>query len=305
MHKLEIAPENEVYDALIIGRGPAGIQAALHLARAGHKVVIVGDAPGSLALAEKIENYYGLPEPLSGAELQKIGERQARSFGVGICGCQVVGFNFLDDGAYKIIADNREFIAKSVLIATGARRSKAPVDGVGRYEGRGVSYCAVCDGFLYRGKNVGVLGYAQYALAEARELTPLIGGVTIFTNGNRPEFVIGPGGADPERYKVVTDPIEGLEGDDKLTGVRFKNGEARAIDALFVAYGAATGTDLAKKLGVLLNAQGYIITDGDQATNVPGVYAAGDCTGAFKQVAVAVGQGAIAARAMGGHIRSL
>jgi thioredoxin reductase (NADPH) len=310
-------------DAVVIGKGPAGIQAALYIARAGLSVSAIGYDAGSLALAEKIENYYGLPNPATGAELQKTGEAQARVFGAGLYDCEVVGLNYTDDGGFRVIAAECEFTAIAVLISTGFKRAKAAVDGVERFEGKGVGYCAVCDGFLYRGKKVGVLGHAQYAFSEARELAEITGSAVIFTNGATPDFGVEPTDIDPAVFEIVCEPIDRLEGvelpgsenpgseniggerpkDERLKGVRFKNGGFRELDGLFIAGDSAGGSDLARKLGVLLTPKGDIITEGGQATNVPGVYAAGDCTGAFRQIAVAVGQGALAARQMIDFIR--
>lgn len=300
------------YDAFIIGKGPAGAQAAVYVARAGLRAAMTGHDSGSLALAALVENYYGFPEPVSGAELQRRGEAQARSFGATVYNYQVTGFGYGDDGQYLIHTDAAEFSAKAVLIATGAKRANAPVKGIGAFEGKGVSYCAVCDGFLYRGRKTGVLGNAGYALAEARELAAINDKVAIFTNGAPDNF--GDSGAVPgfsenavpraPVFEIVRDPILGLEGDERLTGIRFQNGGFRELDGLFIAYGTAGSSDLAKKLGVLLTEKGDIITDGNQATNIPGVFAAGDCTGSFRQAAVAAGQGAAAARGMIEYVRS-
>lgn len=290
-------------DALIIGKGPAGLQAAIYLARAGFAAAVVGHDAGSLALAEKIENYYGQAEPLSGADLQRIGEAQAQSFGITLYGEQVTGFGFGDDGSYNVNTTAHEFTAKTILMATGAKRAKAPIKGIEAFEGFGVSYCAVCDGFLYRGKEVGVLGSGEYAFSEASELAAIIGRVTIFTNGETPMFGVKPSDLNPDKFEVVSEPVKSLEGNGALTGIRFQNGGLYPLDGLFIAYGTAGSADLAKKLGVLLTERGDVVTDRDQATNVPGVFAAGDCTGVFRQIAVAAGQGAVAARTMIEYMR--
>ena len=298
-------PDNIYVDALIIGRGPAGIQAALYIARSGLSLAVAGYDAGSLALAESIENYYGLPEPVTGAALQQTGEKQAKALGAALYDCQVVGFGYDDSGDYIAMASGAVFHAKTILIATGAKRVKVPVKGIDAYEGKGVSYCAVCDGFLYRGKKAGVLGHGEYAFSEAGELAAINGNVAIFTNGERPDFGAGADKADPAVYEIVQAKIKSLEGGERLSGVRFEDGSYRDLDGLFIAYGTAGGSDLARKLGVVIDAKGNITADADQATNVPGVYAAGDCTGVFRQIAVAAGQGAIAARSMISYVRNL
>ena len=295
---------SSILDVLIIGKGPAGLQAALYIARSGLSLAVVGNDAGSLALAGKVENYYGLPAPCTGPELQRNGEAQVCSFGAEIHDCQVLGFGFLDNGEYQVITTKGEFQAKALLIATGARRSKPPVEGIGLFEGKGVSYCAVCDGFLYRGKKTGVLGHAEYAFAEARELVAINGSTVLFTNGETPDFGAGAVDIDPDVLKIVSAPIKGLEWGEHLSGIRFKDGGFRELDGLFVAYGTASGSDLARKLGVLLSPKGDIFTDRNQETNIPGVYAAGDCTGVFRQVAVAAGQGALAAKNIIEYVRN-
>jgi len=291
-------------DALIIGKGPAGVQAAIYVARSGQSLAIVGHGTGSLERAAYIENYYGLPEPVSGADLQRNGEAQAFALGARIYEGQVVGFGFNDEGSYKVFTTAGEFHTKTILIATGVKRDKISVKGIDLYEGKGVSYCAVCDGYLYRGKKTGVLGHREYAYAEACELAAMSGGTVIFTNGKEPRFGAGASDMDKDKFEIVTDQIMELEGEGRLSGVRFRNGGFRELDGLFVAYGLAGSADLARKLGVAVSKRGDIMTDQNQGTNVPGVYAAGDCTGAFRQVAVAVGQGAIAARQMIEYVRS-
>ena len=150
-------------DILILGYGPAGISAALYGLRAGHDVQLVGKDLGALAKAHKIENYFGLKEPLSGAELAEVGKNQALTLGAKIA----------DDEVTDLMFDGNEFVAtglggsyrgKVCIMATGAARKKTPLPGMAEMEGHGVSYCAVCDAFFYRKKNVAVLGAGEYAL---------------------------------------------------------------------------------------------------------------------------------------------
>ena len=291
-------------DVVIIGKGPAGVQAALYMARAGLDIAVVGHRIGGLAFAAKIENYYGLFEPVSGAELQRIGEAQLRALDIRIIDSQVVGFGYADDGEFTIITTGAEYQAKAILLATGVKRGKTPLDGIEKFEGKGVSYCAVCDAFLYRGRSTGVLGHGEYAYAEARELAAVCGKTVIFTNGAAPDFGVDLTNIVPEVFEIIRSPIDGLEGDDHLTGVRFRDGRIHRLDALFIAHGTAGSTDLARKLGVFTTPTGDVITDLSMATNIPGFYAAGDCTGVFRQIAVAVGQGALAARSIIEFIRA-
>ena len=171
---------------IIIGAGPAGISAALYAARGNMDPLIINTGIGSLEKAEKIENYYGLEQPLSGRELFERGLAQARALGVRILDAQVVGMGGFDTFEVKTTAG--DFEAHSVILAPGSRRASARIPGVKEFEGKGVSYCAVCDAFFYRGKEVAVLGNSDFALHEAEELSHTASRVTIFTDGKKPEF---------------------------------------------------------------------------------------------------------------------
>ena len=171
-------------DILIIGSGPAGISAALYAARAGMDTLVVSSGQSALFKAHMIENYYG--GSISGDELYKKGIAHAKELGVEIKEDQVVGLGF--DGDFIVTGEKSQYKAKAVIISTGSARKAPPLPGLSEFEGRGVSYCAVCDGFFHRGKNVAVLGSGTYALHEAMELSPIVESVTILTDGQAPEF---------------------------------------------------------------------------------------------------------------------
>ena len=197
---------------IIIGAGPAGISAALYAARGNMNPLIINTGIGSLEKAEKIENYYGLEQPLSGRELFERGLAQARALGVRILDAQVVGMGGFDTFEVKTTAG--DFEARSVILATGSRRASARIPGVKEFEGKGVSYCAICDAFFYRGKDVAVLGNGDFAMHEAKELSNTASTVTIYTNGEEPEFT-------PEgNISVNTMKIQSVEGDDLVSGIR-------------------------------------------------------------------------------------
>ena len=174
--------EKKVYDFLIIGYGPAGISAALYALRSGHSVQIVGYDGGALAKAHLIENYYGLATPVSGKELLEIGKSQARQLGAEISEDQITDL-FFDGNLFVASSKEKQYSGRVCILATGAARKKQPFAGLSRLEGHGVSYCAVCDAFFYRQKNVAVLGSGEYALHEASELKQVASSVTILTNG--------------------------------------------------------------------------------------------------------------------------
>ena len=175
--------------------------------------------------------------------------------------------------------------AEAVILATGASRTAPKIDGLARLEGHGVSYCAICDAFFYRGKNVAVIGSGEYALHEAQTLLPVAGSVTMLTNGAPLTVEV------PESIAVDTRKIVSIDGEDAVSGVTFADGETLAADGVFVAVGVASSADLARKLGALTEGN-RIVTNENGETNLPGLYAAGDCTGGLLQIAEAVAKGA-------------
>lgn len=273
-------------DTAIIGYGPAGISAALYLRRANKTVILIGKDVGALQKAEKIENYFGLPEPITGSELAAIGIEQARSLGAEIINDEVLDLSW--DGAFTIICKEGRYQAASVILATGSARKTLPIAGLAEHEGRGVSYCAVCDAFFYRGKAVGVLGSGSYALHEVNSLLPVAEKVFLLTNGGVVPDEL------PENVVAVTEPVVEIFGESAVEGIRLKNGETQPLSGVFIALGSATAGDFARKIGAELK-EGRIVTDGEMQTGVPGLLAAGDCIGGLMQVATAVSEGAQAA----------
>jgi thioredoxin reductase (NADPH) len=270
-------------NVIIIGNGPAGISTALYTARAGIDTTIIGKDYGALGKASAIENYYGFSQPISGKDLIKDGIEGARRLGAGIISDEVLGISFTD----KLVVTTKggEYSADSVVIATGTSRSVPKIKGLKELEGHGVSYCAVCDAFFYRGKDVAVLGDGEYALHEALELFPTSHSVTLLTNGKQPNILI------PDKIKVNTNIIDSLIGNDVINSVAFQDGSLLPIAGLFVAIGVAGSIDLAKKLGAETENK-KILIDENMATNIPGLYAAGDCTGGLLQISKAVYEGA-------------
>lgn len=282
-----------VYDALIIGKGPAGISAAVYLARAGYAVLVCGKDGGALERAEKIENYYGFPEPLTGAELVNRGIDQATRLGVTIVAEEVTGIG-LDD-SFTVKTPREDYKAKAVLLATGKSRVSLNVPGFEDFRGRGISFCATCDGFFYRKKRLGVIGSGDYAVAEFNELLNFTKDLTLYTNG---EPIVSTN--FPASITVVTERILSFTGSDKLESIVIDGvggGIPRALDGVFVAIGTAGAAEFAAKIGIEINGSD-IVVDGERMTNVPGVFAAGDCIGGYLQVAKAVADGALAAKGM-------
>lgn len=274
---------------IIIGSGPAGISSALYLKRAGIDVTILAKDGGALLKTERIENYYGFDEPISGKELYYRGIAGAKRLGCTIKEEEVFSVEYMD--GFLVKASGGEYQADAVLLATGASRKAPNIAGLHALEGSGVSYCAVCDAFFYRKKDVAVLGSGEYAAHEAQILSRTAGSVTILTNGEPFAGVL------PDGIICDTRPIAEIEGKQKVTGVRFTDSGICEVSGVFVAVGVASSTDLARKIGVQTEGS-RIVTDENGATNVPGLYAAGDCTGGLLQISTAVAEGAKAAMAM-------
>lgn len=274
---------------LIIGGGPAGLSAAIYAARAGLDVTVLYKDGGALGKTDKIENYFGFPEALSGAELLARGRAQAERLGAKLVQTEVIGFEYAERGFAVKTTDSR-YTGDAAILATGAPRAVPPIAGISEFEGRGVSYCAVCDAFFYRGKAVAVLGEGEYALEEARTLLPVAASVTLLTNGAPvPDDL-------PDGLHVDTRPVSAVEGADKVERVAFADGDPLPVDGVFIAYGTAGSGDFARKLGAQVDGN-KIQADADGTTTVPGLFAAGDCTGGLLQVAKAVSDGAQAALA--------
>ncbi|MDO5014795.1 MAG: NAD(P)/FAD-dependent oxidoreductase [Clostridia bacterium] len=272
---------------IVIGAGPAGITSAIYLHRAGIETLVLHNGIGGLEKADKIENYYGFETAISGQDLFENGIKQAENIGIKVIKSQVYAIAYNEQ--FEITTEDETYKSDAVIMANGISRNKPAIENLSKYEGAGVSYCATCDGFFYKDLNVGVLGNSEYTLHEAQELLPIAKNVTIFTNGKDLEV-------EDETFTVNNKKIKSLSGKFNLENIEFEDGEKIDIDGLFIAAGVASGTDLAKKIGVLTDDKGGVIVDDERKTNVPGIFAAGDCTRGLLQVSKAVYDGAVAAK---------
>ena len=178
-----------------------------------------------------------------------------------------------------------EYQTKNLILATGNKKNRPKIKGIEKFEGKGVSYCAICDGFFYRNRSVAVLGSGYYAISETNELINIADNITILTNGKEaPEF-------RADNVKVDTKEIEEIEGEDKVEEVKFKDGTTIKTDGIFVAEGVAGSSEFAKKLGIITQKDKIVVNE-NMETNIKGIYACGDCTGGLLQVSKAVYEGA-------------
>ena len=273
-----------MFDVIVLGKGPAGIQAAVYIKRANLNVLVIGKDGGALARTDKVGNYYGFTQ-ISGPELLEAGYAHAKALGIELVEEEVIGINYMGD--FNVTTTTNQYTSKAVILATGSPRATVRIPNLKELEGRGVSYCAICDAFFYRKKIVGVLGHGDYAAQEAHELVNVAEQVIVFTNG------LEPSGHFDERVKFVKTKVKKIIGTDRLQAIQLEDDSEVEVAGLFIALGSASATDLALKIGALVE-NNKIIVDEKQMTNVPGLFAAGDCTPGIMQIAKAVGDGCVA-----------
>lgn len=272
---------DKIYDVIIIGGGPAGASAALYSARGGLSTCIVHSGVSALHKAHSIENFYGAGA-VSGDELYERGLSQASAVGAELIDGEVTFCRY--DDLFFVSMGGGELTSRRLVIATGAARKTVDIVGIKELEGKGVSYCAVCDAFFYRNKRVGVIGSGSFAEHEYSAISRVASSTTLFTNGLEPSF----SAPNVDKRKIVR--VVRSEQTDRLAGVELEGGEFVELDGLFVAIGVMGATNIAKSMGVFTEGDG-IKVDGRGMTNIQGLYAAGDCTVGTKQVAKAVNDG--------------
>jgi len=285
-----------MYDVVIIGAGPAGITAGLYTKRANLKTIIFYQESSTLDKTDKIENYYGFSKGITGKKLYEEGIKQAKNLDIGLRKEEVIGITIEDKG-FKIKTTKKEYNSKTVILATGNKKKRPNIEGVKELEGKGISYCAICDGFFYRNRSVSVLGSGNYAISEANELINIVNKLTILTNGEKePEF-------RADNVDIETQEIKKIHGDRKVEEIEFRDGTKLQTDGLFIAQGVAGSSDFAKKLGIITKNENIIVND-NMETNIKGIYACGDCTGGLLQISKAVYEGTKAGLQAVQHIRN-
>ena len=200
-------------------------------------------------------------------------------------------FHITWNGHFILEGKNGTYESLTVLLATGTGRKTLKIEGLKELEGRGVSYCAVCDAFFYRGKEVAVLGNEDYAIHEMSQILPVVKSAVLLTNGRELKTEV------PEGVQVIREPLRSVDGTERVEGITFEDGSSIAVEGLFVALGSAGAMELARKAGAFTEGQNIKVNE-RMETNIPGLYAAGDCIGGLLQISTAVGEGAQAAMSM-------
>jgi thioredoxin reductase (NADPH) len=293
-----------MYDLAIIGGGPAGLTAALYAARGGLKTVVLESMMpgGQVASTEKIDNYPGFPEGISGFELSNFFYKQALNQGAEFIFQQVIRMGLV--GSVKqIITEQQTIESRAVIIAAGSKPRFIGAKGEDTFHGRGVSYCATCDGAFYKGKKVAVIGGGNAALEEGVYLTKFASQVYIIHRRNEfraAHIAVEKAKENPKIKFILESIIEEIDGNNKvekiiLMNVNTKQKNELNVDGVFVYVGTEPNTKFVSDY-FDTDEKGYIITNEFLRTNIEGVYAAGDIRNTpLRQVATAVGDGALAA----------
>ena len=278
-----------MYDVIVIGSGPAGITAAIYAKRRKLSILVISKGNGALQKTEKIDNYYGFENGISGEELYENGIKQAKNLGIDFIEDEVINIEYINQFTVETV--NSKYEAKAVILATGVSRNVPNIKGIKEFEGKGVSYCAVCDSFFYKDKDVAVLGDGNYAIHEFETLKPVASSVTILTNGNT--MVEN----RDSSIEVNSKKIREFRGDTKLEEVEFEDNTIQSLNGVFIAMGTASSSDLARKIGARIENNNIIVNE-SMETTVPGLFACGDCTGGLLQISKAVYEGAKAGLAV-------
>ncbi len=298
-------------DLIIIGAGPAGLTAGIYGGRALLDTVILeqGLPGGQLNETDFIENFPGFPEKIAGPELMKRTRSQAERLGAKIVMEAVTGIEAIGDG-YRVHGTQKEYGARAVIIASGSHPRELPVEGAKKLKGKGVSYCATCDGFFFQGKRIIEVGAGDSGLTEAIFLTRFAESVQIVVRHPQDDpkalrassNILKKRAEENEKISFLWNSVvEKVLGEDRVTGVLLRDlgtgkTEELAIDGVFVNIGHIPDTEFLKGV-VDLNERGYIVTDDHLRTNLPGVFAAGDVradASRYAQAVIAAADGAIA-----------
>ncbi len=307
--------EETHFDVIILGGGPAGLTAAIYLSRARLRTLVLteGTAGGQMTLTHMIANYPGI-EKINGYMLGTVMKKQATSFGAVVKGnVEISSFDLEDATKSVTTADRQAYTSDAVILAPGGRSRTLGVSGEDTFRGRGISYCATCDGDFFTGKEIVVVGGGNSALEEAVSLTNYATRITVvhqFDQFQAFEYAVEEAKANPKISFIMSSTLDSFYGNEKLEGVKIRNlvtGDVSDFrtDGVFIFIGYVPNTESLKGL-VGLNERGEIITGPDMSTNIEGVYAAGDAAvKRYRQVTTAVADGTVAALAAADYLHSL
>ena len=295
-----------VYDVVVVGGGPAGYTAAMYAARAGHRVLVLEklSAGGQMALTPNIENYPGLPMGIDGFSLGEAMQQGAEQAGAESLLAEVLEADL--EASPKVLRTSEgNIIAKTVILATGAKPRLLGIPMEQELTGRGVHYCAHCDGYLYRGRTVAVVGGGNSAVADALQLSRMAQKVYLIHRRDRlrAEKAVSAPLLEAKNVEILyNSQVDALLQDGRLTGVQLKNGRQLAVDGLFVSVGRDPETALFSQ--VARDEAGYILAGESTETSIPGVFAAGDLrTKPMRQIITAAADGAVAAQSAEHHLQ--
>jgi len=293
-----------VHNLLILGSGPAGLTAAIYAARANlNPIILAGKEPGGqVTITPEVENFPGFPDGVSGPEMAELMRKQAEKFGAEVRAEEAVKVD-LSQRPFTITSSEATYLARCLIVATGAHPRRLGVPGEEKFTGRGVSFCATCDGFFFKGREVIMVGGGDAAMVESLFLTKFASRVRLVHRRDklRAEKILQERAVNEPKIEFLWDTVvTEILGADKVTGVRLRNVKTHeewevATDGVFVAIGHKPNTDLFRGQ-MELDERGYIVTNRRMETSVPGVYAAGDVQDpVYWQAVIAAGTGAIAA----------
>lgn len=292
-------------EVVVIGAGPAGIQAAIHAARKKVNTVLIGKSRNSAMYGTEIENYFGFSETQSGSRLLDEGLAQASSAGCKILLSNVLSLAKSDDGFTVKVENGEEISAKALVLATGITRVKLGVPGETTFaNGKGVSYCAVCDCNFYKQKTVALVGGQSEAAVDAEFMTRYASKVYWIS----PAFDADNSlieAADAAGVIRIEASVKEIKGETRVESVLLSNGDSVALDGVFIELGGKSSVDLAMEVDVMPEMDDSIKVDRKCATSVSGVFACGDLTGKPWQVAKAVGEGAIAGLSAADYVKKV
>lgn len=279
-----------IYDAIIVGLGPAGITAAINLARASKKVLAIGKDLGILSEDDIIYNFYGQEKPISGPKLIKQGIAQASNLGVDILYDSVLDVEVLENG-FIVKTAALTYETRTVLLATGSKRKTLDIKNFNRYVGKGISLCEVCDGFLYKNKKIAIIGKNPYLQKAYDYLLNITDEIIVFSEDEGLDY-----------SHLIGEKIMSFEGDKRLTKIITDKSEYE-VNGAFIAVSAPNSIELANRIGCVLDDKSRVVVSNNMQTNVDGIFAAGDILEGEKQIVKSSYEGYKAALSMIKYLR--